>query len=419
MDILRAFPHPKGNQEVSEVVGVSTPACHTLLIQALECLRSERYMDGIALLRRTREQLLPAHTAIVPIIDAIVQGYSEYVQAQERLLAASRHFARIDSEQRAYLAPLEAFLSQQKGQDNASELASVRQEPCLSVNHDASARQQEKQEIVQLEAYRATASFSSQQNNLSGSLPPLYCMCFGRFQVLRGSEPLTLCQNRNGQAILRYLVVQTNHRATLDALMETFWPDDEPDVARRKLQVAVSTLRRSLNQGYDCDPGGGYILFKDQCYQLNPLVTIASDRDEFLQLYEQGRRSSGKAALLYYEQACLLYTDPCFVEDLYADWSCSYREQCTLAHSAMCTILAEDALSQENFDRAIVKAKLVLAENRCDETAYRLLMLAYAAQGRRSEAIRQYHRCVQVLREELAVAPMPETTQLFNSILLT
>jgi len=46
-----------------------------------------------------------------------------------------------------------------------------------------------------------------------------------------------------------------------------------------------------------------------------------------------------------------------------------------------------------------------------------LLMRAYAAQGRRNEALRQYKRCKRVLLEELGAPPMPETVNLFQSIL--
>jgi DNA-binding SARP family transcriptional activator len=44
-------------------------------------------------------------------------------------------------------------------------------------------------------------------------------------------------------------------------------------------------------------------------------------------------------------------------------------------------------------------------------------MRAYAAEGRRSEAVRQYQRCERILREDLSVAPAPETAALLQSIL--
>ena len=59
----------------------------------------------------------------------------------------------------------------------------------------------------------------------------------------------------------------------------------------------------------------------------------------------------------------------------------------------------------------------ILTENRCDETAYRQLMQAYAAQGRRSEALRQFQHCKQILHEELGISPTPETTHVYHSIL--
>src|SRR5262249_11752108 len=123
------------------------------------------------------------------------------------------------------------------------------------------------------------------------NLPPLYITCFGHFEVRRPDQamgqahkPLPLCQNRNGQAILRILVAQSGYRASADMLMDILWPNNQPAVARRKLQVAISALRCSLNSGLKCDPGSGYILCKDRYYQLNPATTIATDVTEFLAL---------------------------------------------------------------------------------------------------------------------------------------
>src|SRR5205085_7533433 len=80
----------------------------------------------------------------------------------------------------------------------------------------------------------------------TGQVSELRIVCFGRFEVWRQHERVELCRNRNGQAIMRYLAGHARHRETVDALADAFWPDDEPDVARHKLQVAVSALRHSL-----------------------------------------------------------------------------------------------------------------------------------------------------------------------------
>jgi DNA-binding SARP family transcriptional activator len=249
------------------------------------------------------------------------------------------------------------------------------------------------------------------------ALPALYFICFGRFEVKRLGQSLSLCSNRNGQAILRYLVAQSGHRVTIDTLMALLWPDDEPEVAHHKLQVAISALRRSLNNGYTSDPGGGYILCKNGVYQLNPSVSLRSDIDEFLAFYQVGRQYGGSAAIVQYEAACRLYTGPFLPEDLYADWPLIQREQLRQAHLVMCVALAEHYLEVGHYEDVAKWASAMLKENRCDEVAHRLLIRVYAAEGRRSEALRQYQHCERVVAEELGMPLMPETVNLFHATL--
>ncbi len=87
--------------------------------------------------------------------------------------------------------------------------------------------------------------------------------------------------------------------------MTTLWSAEPSNVALHKLRVAISALRCSLNRDYVSEPSGGYILCKRQVYQLNPLVPLHSDVDEFLTLYQAGQKASDrKSANLNYEQAC-------------------------------------------------------------------------------------------------------------------
>src|SRR5258708_9101930 len=49
-------------------------------------------------------------------------------------------------------------------------------------------------------------------------LAPLSITCFGHFAVRRSGKPITLCSNRCGQRILRYLISQPGCHATSDML---------------------------------------------------------------------------------------------------------------------------------------------------------------------------------------------------------
>ncbi len=181
--------------------------------------------------------------------------------------------------------------------------------------------------------------------------------------------------------------------------------------------MAVSALRRSLNHGYVKEAGGGYILCKNRVYELNPLVPLRTDVDEFLEYYQAGRQSSGNVMAAYYKRACDVYTGPFLSEDLYADWSSSRRRHLSQVYLEMCNALADYCLETCRYEHAMRWSGAILKENRCDEGAHQQLMRAYAAQGRRSEALLQYQLCARILAEELGVQPMPETISLFQAIL--
>jgi DNA-binding SARP family transcriptional activator len=250
----------------------------------------------------------------------------------------------------------------------------------------------------------------------SATLPELSITCFGHFEIKRSEQPIVLCPNRNAQAILRYLVAQTGYRAPAEKLTAVTWPEDEPGVAQNKLHIAISALRRSLHAGLSHIPGGGYLVCKNRVYALNPTDIIHTDVEEFLHCYQMGQQRETER-VVYYERACHLYTGPFLPEDLYADWSFFLREQFKHTYLTMCRTLAAHYLQIRCYEEAEKWAMKILIQDACDETAYRQLMQTYAAQDYRSEAIRQYHHCERILRQELGTQPSQVTIELFQTLL--
>jgi DNA-binding SARP family transcriptional activator len=378
-----------------------------LLSQGLESIRRGNFDEGISLLALARKQLEPEQMHLASILDEITEGYTVYCLAQDALLQAVRSFAKADSEQQTRLATLNKLLSASEEAINTGQCAEI--QPGESSQLDQSPQDGgSHQSLVP----------SRPPSHTFDTLPGLYVTCFGRFEVYRDSQQVELCANRNGQTILRYLVAQPDHCATADRLMGILWPEDEQEVAHHKVHVAISALRGSLNRGYECTPGDGYILSKNRIYQINPAISLKIDVDEFLKLYQAGLCTSGHEMATLYEKACHLYMGPFLVEDTYADWSFIRREHLSQTYLIMCHTLADHFLSTGRYKDTVKWANTILEENRCDEAAYRQLMQAYAAQGRRSEALRQYQRCEHVLRDELGVSPMPETLHVFQAILM-
>jgi len=394
-----AFQHLVG----SEVGGADSVS---LIIQrGLDFLLHGKNAEGITLLTQAHLQLAAGKLQVVALLEAVINACVRYDQAQQALHNASRDYTRAELERETQLRNLADALAAPDRQVVVSSSPPVSQL--------ISAYQYE-----QVEYLPSIADTSAQTSRSQGDLPALSITCFGEFVVHRNGTALELCRSRNGQTILRYLVAQPGYRATADALMSILWPDEDPEVARRKLQVAVSSLRCSLNQGYDCDPGGGYFLCKNQSYQINPSVIVRTDVDEFLALYQAGQHASPPEMISSYEQACRLFRGPFLAEDLYATWSMRRREQLSQIYVTMCGTLSRYSLKTGRHEDAARWARAILDENRCDEEAHRQLMRAFAALGRRGDALRQYYYCEQVLSEELSAAPMPETTQVYQSILV-
>lgn len=323
---------------------------------------------------------------LLEALDALVECQSRHEQACRAMHEAIGDVERVDAERHTRLLDLQHLLAAVAHEDSLPAGG-----PDLRV---VATRQQDP-----------------------AGLPPLEITCFGGFEVRREDRPVRLCSNRNGQAILRFLVAQRRHRSSMDILMDALWREDTPEVARHKLHCAFSALRRSLNDGYTDCKGGGYLLCRDGAYELNPSIVIRVDIDEFLARHRGGRQAGGSAAIVHYEAACALYKGPFLPEDLYADWSLLRREQLEKTYLLMCEALATHYLAAARPHEAAEWASRIIEVRPCDEAAFRQLMQASAAAGRRDEMVRQYRRCELLLRAELGVQPSRETTALLRAIL--
>ncbi len=393
----------------------------SLLERGIQCARQGAYAEGVAFFVLAREHLTSESAALAAALDAIVKSNANYWQAQQMLHLASKRFAEADVEQKNSLLAIERqlpTLSEETGQETQPltqpqplQLFAGQLQPAQKSSNvqTASAVSQAPHEAMNEPASRL------EENS---ALPGLYITCFGRFEVRRLDETVALCQNRSGQTILRYLIAQPKYSASRDALMAILWPEDEPGVALRKLQIAVSALRRSLNRGYATDAGGGYILYKEPFYFLNPAVTLRTDVDEFLSLWQAARSTGGSEAIKLFEQAMCLYTSAFLVEDMYADWSADRREKLSQISLSMCRALSSFYLEAGRYEEAERWVVENLKGDRCDEGAHRQLMQIYFARGQRSEALRQYQRCKRILAEELGIAPTQETIDLLQTLLV-
>lgn len=367
----------------------------SLLRQGLDAIWEGHEAEGLTFIASARKKLPPGTGLLADTLDLFIERHAAYTNVEQALREASLRFA-------------EAYAQLQAGAGDLKAALSALMQEAESAFPDVAGN---KEGAIFSPMARPALAFPERTQ-----LPDLFINCLGRFEVRRGGIPVPPCSNRNGQAILRYFSVQTSHSATADVLQALFWPEDEQEVAQRKLHIAISALRRSLNDGQIAHPDDSYITCKNRAYFLNPAVVIHTDVDDFLRYYQAGRQNSSQR-IACFKQACCLYIGPFLPEDMYADWSFIQREQLSQVYLTMCHVLADHYLHTACYEDAAYWSTAILKENRCDEFAHRSLIQVYAALGRRSEALQQYQRCKCILYEELQVQPLHETTLLYQSLL--
>ena len=271
------------------------------------------------------------------------------------------------------------------------------------------------------EALKRAIEESSQGATTSSLAPPaLRGRFFGHFELLCDGEPIHLGRNGKALAILKYLLAHRARPVSQDHLMGWLWPESSLKKARWSLNSAVHGLRKLLG---DCPTSGEvcYVVLEEGYYRLSPGVWVATDVEEFDELYERGRglERAGRAedAAACYEEAIGLYRGDYLVEDLYEDWTMVERERLSNAYVDMLDRLAVHYLQSGQLRESVRACYQVLEKDRSHEDSHRLLMRCYVELGQRGRALRQYRLCERILAQEYGTAPSPETRSLYGELL--
>jgi len=201
-------------------------------------------------------------------------------------------------------------------------------------------------------------------------------------------------------------------------LMEAFWPDADVESARNTLNQAVFQLRQALANGEFDQAANRYILYQQEHYSLNPELNIWVDYQEFNSCYEAGsraiRQQQEAAAMLNFASAEALYRGEFLPESRYDDWTEATRRALESRFLHVLDTLGAHYLAAGDYAACAAVCNRQLALDAAAEEAHRRLIRCYRAQGQGFLAQRQYHQCVNALREQLGVAPSVETQQLLN-----
>ena len=196
-----------------------------------------------------------------------------------------------------------------------------------------------------------------------------------------------------------------------------FWPDADPEAARRNLHQAIYALRQTLNLE---DSDFQYIQFWRDCYRLNPDLNLWIDSEEFERHVKLGQSLEEshrfEEAIAEYGIAEGLYQDDFLVEDIYDEWCQSYRLYIWQTYLSVALRLAEYYHDRGEYAATIALSRRILSKENCQEEAHQYLIRSYLKQGQRHLALSQYQECVQLLQDELGLEASTATKKLYQQI---
>lgn len=241
---------------------------------------------------------------------------------------------------------------------------------------------------------------------------------FGPPRIEIDHEPATI-DTRKALALFVYLAV-TRRPHTRDAIAGLLWPDYDQAHARATLRRTLSPLHRLL--------GEGYLSIEREMLALRADAALWSDVGEFEELLARCQTHGHDESVVCAEclpllgQVAELYRDGFLAgfalrdSPAFDDWQWAQGERLRRSLASALERLALGYSASGAYDDALLAARRWLSLDRLHEPAHRLLMCIYAWSGQRSAALQQYRSCVQVLDEELGVAPLEATTDLYEAL---
>ncbi len=237
----------------------------------------------------------------------------------------------------------------------------------------------------------------------------------GGYQLYLNGTLVTAIAQPRLQSLLAYLLLNRAAPLSRNQVAYRFWPEKSESAAHNNLRGALHKLRRLLPHADEL------LKITPNTIEWHESVRIEVDAEQFAVTLahingamDAARHSAPVIADL--ERAVDLYGGP-LMANWYDDWVIELREELHANYVDALTRLMEELEGIQDYRRAIGIARRLLQLEPWGELTYRTLMRLLALTGQRDEALRLYTQCVEVLDDELAVAPAEETTALYQRLL--
>lgn len=240
--------------------------------------------------------------------------------------------------------------------------------------------------------------------------PRLRIKGLGQFKVWQGrrSIPDQSWQRRKAGELLRCLLLEPDHSASREEVLEKLWPDYTPPTAIDLLHQATSTLRHTLEPDLpDRFPSRYLCLDGERVYlQLPPGSWI--DFEHFEQTLPTAIQTHNIENL---KQVLSIYSGELFPMDRYMDWSISRRESLNDLYLRGLLTLGNAYYENQQYPEALTCVRRSLERDPWNEDAVLLGMKIYASLQDVPHAQQLYERLKKTLKQDLDISPRADLRQ--------
>ncbi len=230
----------------------------------------------------------------------------------------------------------------------------------------------------------------------------------GGLEIVSGDLTAGATLTRKAKALVAYLAMQGVRGQSREKLAELLWGNSAEEQARANLRQTLSSIRKILK----CERAACLLTTGDHITLTGREIDL--DVASFEGLVADATPDALTRAVALYKGDLL--DGFSLKEDSFEGWARAERERLRrLACDALTKLIAHrDEIGDT--ERCVETAARLLNLDPLRESAHRILMRAYAAQGRDALALKQFEACRDVLGRELGVEPEPETVALYRSI---
>jgi predicted ATPase/DNA-binding SARP family transcriptional activator len=229
----------------------------------------------------------------------------------------------------------------------------------------------------------------------------------GGLTIFRDGQRIAHFPQRKDPALLVYLACNP-HPHPREVLAEMLWEGRSQAQSLANLRAVLTQLRQVV---------GDFLDITREMVAVKSTSALYVDAEDFERRLATRNRSDPRGL----EQTIDLYQGD-FLDGFYVDsqgfedWALLERERLRFRAMDAFDGLMDSYLSQGAYISGIARATQLLHLDPLREKTYRQLMELLALSGEREAALTQYETCRRVLQAELGVAPVPQTTALFEHI---